>query len=77
MALPSAAKDRAGIEPTIKADLDDLDARLVSTTDKVNIGATAPTPTYAGQVWVDTNGAEVLLKVRNKANTAWLGATLA
>jgi len=35
-----------------------------------NSGATAPTTTYAFQVWADTTND--LLKIRNAANSAWI-----
>ena len=35
-----------------------------------NTGATAPTTTYAGMFWADTTAS--LLKMRNKANSAWV-----
>ena len=33
-------------------------------------GASAPSTTYAGQIWIDDNNN--LLKIRNKANSAWI-----
>ena len=34
-------------------------------------GATAPTTTTAGQIWVDASGASPVLKLRNALNTGW------
>lgn len=39
----------------------------------VFIGSTAPTTTFAGQIWVDDSVAgEITVNVRNPANTAWI-----
>lgn len=35
-------------------------------------GATAPTTTTAGQIWVDASGASPVLKIRNSLNTGWI-----
>lgn len=35
-------------------------------------GATAPTTTTAGQVWVDAAGASPVLNIRNALNTGWI-----
>jgi hypothetical protein len=35
-------------------------------------GNTAPSTTYAYQFWVDTSGANPILKIRNGANSAWV-----
>ncbi len=35
-------------------------------------GATAPTTTTAGQIWVDASGASPILKIRNALNTGWI-----
>jgi hypothetical protein len=35
-------------------------------------GATAPTTTTAGQIWVDASGASPVLKIRNALNTGWI-----
>lgn len=37
-----------------------------------NSGATAPSPTVAGMLWLDTSGSPAVLKQRNNANSAWL-----
>ncbi len=37
-----------------------------------NMGATAPTATYAGQWWLDTSTNPATLRLRNNANTAWV-----
>jgi hypothetical protein len=36
-----------------------------------NSGASAPSPTIGGMLWLDTSLATPILKVRNNANTAW------
>lgn len=35
-------------------------------------GATPPTTTTAGQLWVDASGASPVLKIRNALNTGWI-----
>ena len=35
-------------------------------------GATSPTTTTAGQLWVDGSGASPVLKIRNALNTGWI-----
>ena len=35
-------------------------------------GATAPTTTTAGQIWVDASGASPVLKIRNALNSNWI-----
>ena len=35
-------------------------------------GATAPTTTTAGQIWVDASGASPVVRVRNALNTGWI-----
>lgn len=35
-------------------------------------GATAPTTTTAGQIWVDASGPSPILKIRNALNTGWV-----
>ena len=35
-------------------------------------GATAPTTTTAGQLWVDASGASPVLKIRNALNSGWI-----
>ncbi len=37
-----------------------------------NSGSSAPSPTYAYMAWIDTSGANPLLKIRNAANSAWV-----
>lgn len=37
-----------------------------------NSGPAAPTETAAGMIWADTSGAEIVLKLRNAANTGWV-----
>ena len=34
-------------------------------------GATTPTTTTAGQIWVDASGASPVVKIRNALNTGW------
>jgi hypothetical protein len=38
-------------------------------------GASAPSPTVGGMLWLDTGVSPVVLRVRNAANTAWIEAT--
>lgn len=38
-------------------------------------GSTAPSPTVAGMIWMDTGVSPAVLRVRNSANTAWLAVT--
>lgn len=57
--------------PAFRADLNDALVALGST----NSGATAPSTTYANQLWYDT--ANNILKIRNEDNDAWISiATL-
>jgi len=49
-----------------RADLNSLFQAIASQ----NSGATAPTTTYANQIWYDT--ANDLLKMRNEANSGWI-----
>ena len=37
-----------------------------------NSGATAPTATVGGMLWLDTGVSPAVLRVRNNANTAWI-----
>lgn len=37
-----------------------------------NSGATAPSPTVGGMVWLDSGVSPPVLRIRNNANTAWL-----
>jgi hypothetical protein len=37
-----------------------------------NMGATAPTTTYAGMWWLDISTNPATLRIRNNANTAWI-----
>jgi len=37
-----------------------------------NMGATAPTTTYAGMWWLDTSTSPATLRIRNNVNTAWI-----
>jgi hypothetical protein len=38
-------------------------------------GATAPSPTVGGMMWLDTGVTPSVLRVRNAANTEWIGVT--
>lgn len=38
----------------------------------VHVSSTVMATIQAGDVWVDTSGSEIVYKVRNKANSAWL-----
>lgn len=37
-----------------------------------NMGATAPTTTYAGMWWLDTSTSPATLRIRNNTNSAWV-----
>lgn len=51
-----------------RAELNTILAAIVSQ----NSGSTAPTTTYAYQLWIDTGVSPALLKLRNGADTAWI-----
>lgn len=51
-----------------RADLNNALAAIASQ----NSGATAPTTTYAYQIWIDTSGSHPMLRIRNAANSAWI-----
>ena len=51
-----------------RAELNSILAAIVSQ----NSGSTAPTTTYAYQLWIDTSSAPALLKIRNGANNGWI-----
>ena len=55
-----------GTGAAVRSDLNSALAAIVSN----NSGATAPSPTYAYQLWADTT--TNLLKLRNSANSAWI-----
>jgi len=38
----------------------------------VHVGTTAPTTMQSGDVWIDTSGAENVIKYRNQDNDAWI-----
>lgn len=38
----------------------------------VHYGATAPTTMQLGDIWIDSSGSEIVYKVRNKGNAAWI-----
>lgn len=55
--------------PTVRSDMNNAYKALAST----NSGSSAPTTTYANQMWIDTAvSGTPKLKVRNAANTAWI-----
>ena len=57
--------------PTARADINNVLAAIVSQ----NSGNTAPTTTYANQIWYDSSNN--ILKMRNEADNAWIAiATL-
>ena len=51
-----------------RAELNTILAAVVSQ----NSGSTAPSTTYAYQLWIDTGVSPALLKLRNGANSAWI-----
>jgi len=51
-----------------RSELNTILAAIVSQ----NSGATAPTTTYAYQLWIDGGVSPALLKIRNAANDAWI-----
>ena len=55
-----------GTGAAVRSDLNNALLAIVSN----NSGATAPSPTYAYQLWADTT--TNLLKLRNGANSAWI-----
>lgn len=54
--------------PAFRSDLNDALAALVSNSS----GATAPSTTFAHQIWVDTSADPSVLKIRNADNDAWV-----
>jgi hypothetical protein len=54
--------------PAFRSDLNDALAALVSNSS----GATAPSTTFAHQMWVDTAADPSVLKIRNADNDAWI-----
>lgn len=54
--------------PAFRTDLNNALAALVSTSS----GATAPSTTFAHQLWVDTAANPSVLKIRNADNDAWI-----
>ena len=54
--------------PAFRADLNDALGALVSNSS----GATAPSTTFAHQLWVDTAANPSVLKIRNADNDAWI-----
>ena len=52
--------------PAFRADVNNALAAVVS----LNSGPTAPSPTFAYQLWADTTAGQ--LKIRNAANNAWI-----
>ena len=53
---------------SFRADLNNHLAALAST----SIGTSAPSTTFAGQLWVDSTGGASYLKIRNADNDAWI-----
>lgn len=51
-----------------RAELNTILAALAAS----NRGGIAPTTTFAGQLWVDSSGANDIVKIRNAANDAWV-----
>lgn len=51
----------------LRTDLNNVLSAIVSN----NSGATAPAATFAFMLWVDTSGANPILKMRNAANSGW------
>lgn len=51
-----------------RSELNTILAAIVSQ----NSGSTAPTTTYAYQLWIDTGVSPALLKIRNGADNAWI-----
>ena len=49
----------------------DINAQLAAVVSQ-NSGNSAPTTTFANMFWLDTTTTPAILKVRNKANSAWL-----
>lgn len=45
---------------------------IISDLQSSSYGSTAPTTTTPGQFWVDTTGANPVLKIRNSADSAWV-----
>ncbi len=54
--------------PSFRSDLNNALTALAST----SAGATAPTTTFAHQLWVDTSANPSVLKIRNADNDAWI-----
>jgi len=54
--------------PAFRGDLNDALGALVSNSS----GATAPSTTFAHQLWVDTAANPSILKIRNADNDAWV-----
>lgn len=52
----------------VRADINNALAAIVTN----NSGATAPSPTFAFQWWMDTSVTPALIKQRNAANTEWI-----
>lgn len=52
----------------VRADINNVLAAIVSK----NSGNTAPTTTFAYMWWIDTSGANPILKIRNAADSAWI-----
>ena len=58
--------NQTGLE--FRQDLNNLLAAVIS----LNSGATAPSSTFAGMLWLDTSSSPPILKQRNQADDAWV-----
>lgn len=54
--------------PSLRVDVNDALQALASS----NIGSTAPSTPYNGQIWIDNSGTPYLLKIYIQALTAWV-----
>lgn len=54
--------------PAFRSDLNNALSAIATT----NSGATAPTTTFAHQLWIDTSANPSVLKIRNADNDAWI-----
>lgn len=51
---------------------DDIIDQQTANTKFINIQASAPSPSYDGQPWVDTDDDPVIIRVMDKTNTQWM-----
>lgn len=54
--------------PAFRSDLNNALQALAS----LSSGSSAPSPTFAYQIWIDTSAAPAVLKLRNGDNDAWI-----